>query len=110
MSQPALERELCYSKLAEDPDCVELVELFVHDLGDRLAELRRAETAHDWDAVGCLAHQIKGAGGSYGFPGLTAAALDLEHAARKLRSPSEIAIALDQLAEVCGRVRAGIPQ
>ena len=110
MNQPALERELCYSKLAEDPDCAELVELFVHDLSDRLAELRQAQSDCDWDTVGCLAHQIKGAGGSYGFPGLTAAALDLEHAARKLRSPSKIAIALDQLAEVCGRVRAGVPR
>jgi HPt (histidine-containing phosphotransfer) domain-containing protein len=101
--------ELYYSALAGEPDMVELIELFVAELPGRLSEMRRAESIGDWAQVGRLAHQLKGAGGSYGFPHLTAAALELEQAARSMGTAIEAAAALNRLGDACGVARAGLP-
>jgi histidine phosphotransfer protein HptB len=101
---------LCYSTLAHEPDMAELVELFVQELPDRLAGLRCAAEAHDLQQVGRLAHQLKGAGGSHGFPSLTTAAAQLEHAAREFGSLPEVWVALNQLIEACANTRAGTPR
>jgi HPt (histidine-containing phosphotransfer) domain-containing protein len=103
-------KELYYSKLAEEPELMELVELFVNELPARLEQLAWACTSHDWPEVARLAHQLKGAGGSHGFAQLTPYAWKLEQAARDGRPEGEVAAALERLIAVCGRVRAGLPQ
>jgi HPt (histidine-containing phosphotransfer) domain-containing protein len=101
--------ELYYSTLAAEPDLVELVALFVDELPGRLAALTDAASRGDWPAVGSLAHQLKGAGGSHGFAQITPYAWKLERSAREFRSGGEVTAALEQLIATCSRVRAGVP-
>jgi HPt (histidine-containing phosphotransfer) domain-containing protein len=97
-----------YSHMAGDPELAELVRLFVQELVERLAKMSEAARAGDWQQLGRLAHQLKGAGGSHGFPQLTTPASELEIAARST-APEAVAEALHRLIEACGRVRAGLP-
>jgi len=96
----------CYSSLAGDPDMMELLALFVSELPQRLVEIRQAAQGQNWQEVRRLAHQLRGAGGSYGFPLLTTAAGQVENIARQQISISELRIALDQLTAVSERLRA----
>jgi HPt (histidine-containing phosphotransfer) domain-containing protein len=100
----------CYfSELAREADLVELIELFVEELPERVARMRRAAGEQDWQEVGRLAHQLKGAGGSHGFPQLTDAAWQVERAVRELGPMGAVVQALAGLEGVCVRVRAGVP-
>ena len=97
------------SPLAGDPELRELIEQFVAELPERLARMRSAACADNLPEVGRLAHQLKGAGGSYGFPQISAAARELERAARELQSATDAWRALDGLAAICGQARAVSP-
>jgi HPt (histidine-containing phosphotransfer) domain-containing protein len=103
-----LDDELLYSDLAADPDLAELVELFVRELPTRLADLRAAIASGDFTTVRRLAHQLKGAGGSHGFPQLGPPAWKVEQAATQVDAGGATA-ALEELIAVCGRTRAGRP-
>src|SRR5690349_14260504 len=94
-----------YSQLAEDPGLAEIIELFVDELPGRVNAMRQATIAGDLPLVGRLAHQLKGAGGSHGFPHLSTLAREVERAARELQSASETADAIDRLAEGCAQAR-----
>ena len=98
---------LYYSELAQDPGLADIVELFVGELPGRVVAMRQATITGDLPLVGCLAHQLKGAGGSHGFPHLSALAREVERAARELQSPSETAAAIDRLAEGCAQAQPG---
>src|SRR5690349_20827952 len=104
---PAELTEPIYSALASDPEMAELVALFVDELPLRSAAIRQAAAGEDWDQVRTLAHQLKGAGGSHGFPLITAAAAILERACKEQPASGEQVSALEQFAAVCGRARAG---
>jgi HPt (histidine-containing phosphotransfer) domain-containing protein len=95
--------------LALDPDLTELVEIFVRDLPERLAEIQRFAAFEDWPAVRRLAHQLKGAGGSYGFPHLSLAATELESAVKRSDNVEFIFAAMDVLAAACSAARSGQP-
>ena len=109
MTSRALQAEVFYSKLAAEPDLAELVGLFVLELPARLCLLSEAAAAGDMEMVGRIAHQLKGAGGSHGFPQIGPPALKLELAAREAKSPAALTAALEELAAVCARIRAGQP-
>ena len=70
------------SLLMNDPDLAQLVEEFVVELPERLAVLQAAAEKQNWLEVRRLAHQLKGAGGSYGFPAISEAAAWAEDAAK----------------------------
>jgi HPt (histidine-containing phosphotransfer) domain-containing protein len=59
----------------------ELVDLFVQDTELLLAELRAAVELRDMDAVGRIAHNIKGGGGQLGARQLASSCTRLEQAA-----------------------------
>jgi HPt (histidine-containing phosphotransfer) domain-containing protein len=99
-----------YSRLAGDADLAELIALFVAELPHRLALMQVAADRQDWPALGTLAHQLKGAGGSHGFDGLTPLAYRLERAARSFSTVDEIRAALAALSEGCASLRAGRPK
>ena len=109
MMNCACSEERYYSGLAADADLAELVELFVDELPGRIADLRQALTAGNREMVARLAHQLKGAGGSHGFPQIGLPAWNLEQAAREEDCFHAAPAFLDELAAVCGRVRAGLP-
>src|SRR5438876_9780370 len=109
MSNSAEGARLCLSELACEQDMAEIVELFVQELPNRLAALRQAASTANWHEVGRLAHQLKGASGSHGFPHLAAAAAEVERAACIGGLEAEITVALDRLAANCAPTRAGSP-
>jgi histidine phosphotransfer protein HptB len=107
MFVPQPEDDVLVSQLAGDPDLRDLIEQFVTELPHRLATLRMAACADNLPEVGRLAHQLKGAGGSYGFPQLSEVAKELERAARVMQSAADVWRALDWLTAVSQKTRAG---
>lgn len=92
------------SEYADDPDMAELIELFVGELPERVALLTDALAQGDMDLLAGAAHQIKGAGGGYGFPALTEAGRHLETAARESRDDLETVKArVEDLIDICNR-------
>jgi len=93
--------------LLDDPDMYDLVEEFVDGLTGRLAEFRQAYQRLDWDNLTRLAHQLKGAGGSFGYPDLSSLAATMERAFR-LHSGNEFASWIKRLERLIGAARAGL--
>jgi HPt (histidine-containing phosphotransfer) domain-containing protein len=91
------------SEFADDPDMVELIELFVDGIPAQIAKLEAASAAGDPDGVRRIAHQLKGAAGGYGFSTVTDAAGVLE-ATTAAGAPFEEALAA--LVQLCRSVRA----
>ena len=91
------------SMCADDPDFQEILAEFLECIATRPAELRALFEAGDLEALRVQAHQLKGAGGGYGYPGLTAAAAELE-AACKLQILAGLDAALDRLTDYLFRM------
>lgn len=72
--------------LQDDADLRDIVEEFVQGLPERLEELRQAFAALDWDMLTMLAHRLKGASGSYGYPDLSTLAATMEHGFKAQRA------------------------
>lgn len=62
----------------EDPDFHEIVEEFIQRLQKQLAAMQRALESQDFPELASLAHWLKGAGGTAGFPAFTQPARQLE--------------------------------
>ncbi len=89
----------------DDAEMAEVVEMFVADLVIRMADLTTAVKRAEYAKVRNLAHQLKGAGGGYGFPKISAAAEAVEQATRISGNGEAIARAVDELAALCERAR-----
>ncbi len=98
--------EAIYSEYADDEDLVGLIDEFVTELGVDIAAMRNKMESRDHEGLRRLAHQMKGAGGSYGYPVLTEAAKVLEDAANA-RNVEASASALDNLEVLCKAVVLG---
>lgn len=68
------------STFEDDPDMMDIVQEFAAELPKRAAELRSLFEGDQLEALRTLAHQLKGAGGGYGFAPITEAAAALEQA------------------------------
>jgi signal transduction histidine kinase/FixJ family two-component response regulator len=66
----------------EDIRYQELVQRFVAGLPDYVREIASGLEREDWESVGSLSHQLKGMGGSFGFPEITAVASQLQQQLR----------------------------
>ncbi len=64
----------------DDPDMLEIVREFAAELPGRIAELESKLEAGSLRELQTMAHQLKGAGGGYGFGPVTDAAAVLEQA------------------------------
>jgi CheY-like chemotaxis protein len=62
----------------EDPDFREVVEEFIQRLQDQIAAMQQASASQDLGELARLAHWLKGAGGTAGFPAFTQPAKRLE--------------------------------
>jgi CheY-like chemotaxis protein len=103
---PPSSREPVVSAFAGDPDMTGIIAEFVGQLPQRLMEMRQAAQNNQWDVLQRAAHQLKGAGGSYGYARLTDAARELESHAK--RNDAEAArVALNELANLCEKIEAG---
>lgn len=98
-----------YSRFAADPMLGELVDLFVMEMPDRIRALDAHFKNREWKELERVAHQLKGAAGSYGFDAVTSPAAQLEAALRFAEPEQNVLLALDELLGLCGRLRAGVP-
>jgi HPt (histidine-containing phosphotransfer) domain-containing protein len=109
MSQATLSSaaEPIYSLYREEPDFQELLDYFVTTAAERRVELQSLYESRSVDDLRVQAHQLKGAGGGYGYPGLSELAATLETACKQpLPNLDEIGPLLDQLVDYLGRVQA----
>ena len=100
--------ETIRSTFRSDPGMAGIIAEFVGQLPQRLTEMRQAAANSQWDALQRLAHQLKGAGGSYGYACLTDTARELESHAKQEDAEAAM-LALGDLAHLCERVQAGHP-
>jgi signal transduction histidine kinase/DNA-binding NarL/FixJ family response regulator len=99
--------EAIASAFRNDPDMAGVIAEFVGQLPERLAQMRQAAGAGLWDVLRRLAHQMKGAGGSYGYACLTEAARELESHANQADAEGAV-LALNHLARLGERIQAGL--
>ncbi len=57
--------------LADDPVYLELVDRFIAKLPPQIALIETALVEKDWEQFQSITHQLKGAGGGFGFPDIT---------------------------------------
>ncbi len=104
MQEPVTETldvpESICSEYINDADLVELIDEFVAGLEGDIRAMRKALESGDYDGLRRLAHQMKGAGGSYGYPMLTKAAKIIE-AVAKAKDVETGKTALDKLESLC---------
>jgi len=109
MIQEKTIEEPVYSRLANDPDLTDIVELFVEEMPGRVENFLRHLEEKNWESLRQAAHQLKGAAGSYGFEPLSPCAGRLESAVRNGEPEQRIREAVMELVELCGRVRCAQP-
>lgn len=93
--------------LADEPSMRDLVEEFVTNLSSRASELRAAYGRLEWERLRTLAHQLKGAGGSFGYPDITRLGATMETAFRK-QEASQFRAWMEELAGLIEGARAGL--
>jgi len=94
------------SELA-DEDMLELVEMFVGELPDKIAAIKKAIDEQDMATLATLVHQLKGSAGGYGFPSITEVAAELEQRAKATEGIDAVTDALRQLVHLCRRATVG---
>ena len=94
------------SDFADDPDLADIIAQFIDGLPDKLRSMREALDHGDFETLQRLAHQLKGAGGSYGYPALTDAAKRLEDAA-KVQDREAATLAFASFSDLCRAVTSG---
>ena len=96
-------RQPIRSELADDPDFRELLEEFGAAIPERRDALLAAHGRAAYDDLRSRAHQLKGAGGGFGFPQLSELAAELERAC-VARDPARIAESLEQIVGYMNRI------
>ena len=92
------------SLFADDPDMTELLTEFCQDLGVHAQTLEAALDCDDLVRLRRVAHQLKGAGGGYGFPQITEAAAEVETSCDLFNGDlNEIRDRVDALVNLCTR-------
>ncbi len=94
------------SEFADDPDMTEVIEEFVARLPATMAAMTEAMANNYHEELQRLAHQLKGAGGGYGYPLLTDKASALEDAAKDADAEST-RLAMNELQTLIRKVLAG---
>jgi CheY-like chemotaxis protein/HPt (histidine-containing phosphotransfer) domain-containing protein len=98
--------DVLVSQFSCDPDMAPIIQRFVGRLADQLAAMRDALKAARFEELRRLAHTLKGAGGSYGYPSLTETCKTLEDAAKNQDSAAAFA-ALAAVGELVYAIRSG---
>jgi len=93
------------SEFDDDPDLADIIDQFTAALPGHVEVMRRAVGHGDHDRLQRLAHQLKGTGGSYGYPALSDLGRRLEDAA-KASDTEGAALALKELAELAQSIVA----
>ncbi|MFN0136854.1 MAG: Hpt domain-containing protein [Phycisphaerae bacterium] len=104
---PLSASKLISELLADDPDLREVVEEFVEGLDGRMREIQTAYQKLDWQMLGMLAHRLKGAGGSYGYPAISMLGRTME-TSFKAQQPGEFTAWMEQLDQLVKAAKAGL--
>jgi HPt (histidine-containing phosphotransfer) domain-containing protein len=96
------------STLEADSEVRDLLDGFVKNLAGSARATEEALARGDLPTIASQAHQLRGAGGIYGFPAITEAAAVLERAIRSGQDPEAVARLVAELTGLCRRV--GIAQ
>lgn len=91
------------SAYENDPDMLEIVREFAGELPARIAKLEAHLAANELRELQTLAHQLKGAGGGYGFPQITELAASLESA---LKQGLDAPVVKDRAHALCETLRS----
>ena len=102
-------QEYLYSGLAADPDLGDIVDMFVEEMPQRVATLSEMLHAADWEGLRRIAHQLKGAAGSYGFDPISPSAGRVESVIQDGESEQRIRETVEELIDLCNRARSGLP-
>jgi len=94
------------SQFADDPSMADLLAAFVARLDSQVVAMRAALADRRYEDLQRAAHQMKGSGGSYGYPTLSDAARALEDAVKN-RDVATAASALNHLAGLCQTIKHG---
>ncbi len=94
------------SQFAGDPEFRLLLDMFIDELGGRVNTIESAWRARQIEQLTTLVHQLKGAGGGYGFPQMTESARALEEAIKASQADDEVERLLVSLTNVCDAVIA----
>jgi histidine phosphotransfer protein HptB len=95
-----------HSRLAKDLDLRDIVEMFVEEMPGRMAAMTEYYQAGDREGLRRVAHQLKGAAGSYGFEPITPCAGQLERAIQNSEPEDQIRQLIAELIDLCSRVRS----
>jgi HPt (histidine-containing phosphotransfer) domain-containing protein len=93
-----------HSEFADDPEFRELLEEFAAAMPVRREGLLEAHRTAAYALLRQRAHQLKGAGGGFGFPQLSELAAELEQAC-KADDPARIAEMLERVVGYISRIR-----
>lgn len=97
------------SEFADDPEMTEILREFMPSLAESCARLLSALDEGDAETTRRIGHQLKGAGGGYGFPTISAAGAELEEAARSAgRIDERVREFAGKLMAECARAQAGL--
>jgi len=97
------------SEYASDPDMQEVIGEFVARLPGEIANIRRLVDEHNLDDLRRAVHQMKGAGGGYGFGQITTLAAKAEQAVKSGEAIERIASEVENLVALVRRVRGYEP-
>lgn len=86
---------------AADPEFAALIEQFADDLRARASEIQAELEAENFDGIRRVAHRIKGAAASYGFPQVGQTAQVVEQA---LRAGPELCRAREEIRDMVRRL------
>ncbi len=102
-SPPKGEPAALVSEFADDADLADLIQAFVEDLPAQASAIQQAMTEADLEVLRLLAHQLKGSGGTYGFPSITEAAIALEERVQAEADLDKLGQSVTELADLCRR-------
>ena len=97
---PARDEHRIVSQYADDPAMTEALEEFLGGLPEHIEFMRVSLAARCHEKLRRRGHQLKGAGGSYGYPQLSEAAKELETAADNADDEAA-GLAIGKLATLC---------
>ena len=93
--------------LDQEPELLDLVCSFVEKLPDMLAKLNRLAQEQSWGELAALIHDLKGLGGSFGYPDISRLAGEIEQCVKQ-QPCEQLADMLDNLQDIVTRVTVGL--
>ncbi|RKY25795.1 MAG: hypothetical protein DRP83_05685 [Planctomycetota bacterium] len=100
-------QQVIRSQFESDPCLTTILAGFVTQLPQTIQEMHQASANGLFEQVGRSAHQLKGAGGGYGYPQLSELGAAMEQAA-KMQDAEAITLLLDKLRTLCLAIQAGL--